>query len=150
MVPSAIVALESLPLTPNGKVDRQALPEPVFESDQAFVAPQGHVAETLAAIWCEVLGVAQVGQHDNFFDLGGHSLLLIRAHRLLQDRVNPAVPLVDLFKYPTLGALAQWLDHGPPAEDAADARAQERAQERRTQRAALLQRRRTPERERTS
>jgi len=143
MVPGAIAVLDALPLTPNGKVDRHALPEPVFDSDQAFVAPQGAVAETLAAIWREVLGVEQVGLHDNFFDRGGHSLLLVRAHRLLQERLDPAVQLVDLFKYPTLDALAQWLAQGPATHTAAADANDERARQRR---AALLQRRRPTER----
>ena len=142
MVPSAIMTLDALPLNPNGKVERKALPAPSFESEQAFVVPQGTVAETLAAIWCELLGVAKVGLNDNFFDLGGHSLLLIRAHRLLQDRLRADVQLIDLFKYPTLGSLAQWLEHGP-AGAAPAAAGDERA---RRQRAALLQRRQAAER----
>jgi acyl-CoA synthetase (AMP-forming)/AMP-acid ligase II/aryl carrier-like protein len=141
MVPSAIVALDALPLTPNGKVDRRALPEPVFEGDRAHLAPQGRIAETLAAIWCEVLGVERVGQHDNFFDLGGQSLLLIRVHQQVQQRLGVELPLVELFKHPTLAALAQRLERGStaPATAAVDDRA-------RQQRAALLQRRRATER----
>ena len=142
MVPSAIVAMHALPLTPNGKVDRRALPEPVFESDRAHIAPQGRAAETLAAIWCEVLGVARVGLHDNFFDLGGQSLLLIRVHQQVQQRLGVELPLVELFKHPTLAALAQRLERGsavPATTSAVDDRA-------RQQRAALLQRRRPTER----
>jgi aryl carrier-like protein len=143
MVPSAIVAMDALPLTPNGKVDRRALPEPVFESDRAHVAPQGRVAETLAGIWREVLGVARVGLHDNFFDLGGQSLLLIRVHRLVQERLDASVPLVELFKHPTLAALAQRLARGSTAPAPTTAAVDDRA---RQQRAALLQRRRPTER----
>jgi aryl carrier-like protein len=141
MVPSAIVALDALPLTPNGKVDRRALPEPVFEGDRAHLAPQGRIAETLAAIWCEVLGVERVGQHDNFFDLGGQSLLLIRVHQQVQQRLGVELPLGELVKHPTLAALAQRLERGStaPATAAVDDRA-------RQQRAALLQRRRATER----
>jgi amino acid adenylation domain-containing protein len=143
MVPSAIVAMDALPLTPNGKVDRRALPEPVFESDRAHVAPQGRVAETLAGIWREVLGVARVGLHDNFFDLGGQSLLLIRVHRLVQERLDASVPLVELFKHPTLAALAQRLARGSTAPAPTTTAVDDRA---RQQRAALLQRRRPTER----
>ena len=141
MLPSAIVAMDALPLTPNGKVDRRALPEPVFEGDRAHIAPQGRVAETLAAIWREVLGVARVGLHDNFFDLGGQSLLLIRVHQQVQLRLGVELPLVELFKHPTLAALAQRLERGSvaPATTTIDDRA-------RQQRAALLQRRRAIER----
>jgi amino acid adenylation domain-containing protein len=142
MVPSAIVALDALPLTPNGKVDRRALPEPMFEGDRAHLAPQGRIAETLAAIWREVLGVERVGQHDNFFDLGGQSLLLIRVHQQVQQRLGVELPLVELFRHPTLAALAQRLEQGlaaPATTTVIDDRA-------RQQRAALLQRRRATER----
>ena len=81
MIPAAYVELEALPLTPSGKLDRKALPAP---DDSAYArrtyeAPQGHVEQTLAQIWSEVLGVERVGRHDNFFELGGHSLLVVRA-----------------------------------------------------------------------
>jgi len=147
MVPGAIVVLDAMPLTPNGKLDRKALPEPVFESDRAYVAPAGALAETLAAVWREVLGVARVGLHDNFFDLGGHSLALVRVHRLLQDRLGAAaqsLQLVELFAHPTLDALAQRLGRGGAAASTPDpAAADDRTLRRR---AALQQRRRAPER----
>ncbi|HWT19362.1 MAG TPA: amino acid adenylation domain-containing protein, partial [Variovorax sp.] len=113
MVPRAFAVLEALPLNANGKVDRKALPEPALASGQAYEAPQGHVGQTVAAVWSEVLQVAQVGLHDNFFDLGGHSLLLIRAHRLLEARLHTAIPVVNLFKYPTVQSLVQWLEQAP-------------------------------------
>ncbi len=78
MVPSAFVVLEALPLTPNGKVDRKALPEPDAArtaAAEAYVPPRGPIEEALAAIWAELLGRDRVGVHDNFFDLGGHSLI---------------------------------------------------------------------------
>jgi len=145
MVPKAIVVLEALPLNANGKVERKALPEPEgLGRAAAYEAPQGHVARTLAAIWSEVLQVAQVGLHDNFFDLGGHSLLLIRAHRLLEDRLQVALPLVNLFKYPTVESLAQWIEQGgAQAASASSAAADDRALR---QRAAMLQRRKVAER----
>ncbi|QSI32382.1 amino acid adenylation domain-containing protein [Variovorax sp. RKNM96] len=145
MVPKAIVVLEALPLNANGKVERKALPEPEgLGCATAYEAPQGHVARTLAAIWSEVLQVEQVGLHDNFFDLGGHSLLLIRAHRLLEDRLQVALPLVNLFKYPTVESLAQWIEQGgAQAASASSAAADDRALR---QRAAMLQRRKVAER----
>ena len=145
MVPRAIITLPALPLNANGKVDRKALPEPEgLGRATAYEAPQGHVARTLAAIWSEVLKVEQVGLHDNFFDLGGHSLLLIRAHRLLEDRLQATFPLVSLFKYPTVESLAHWIEQGG-AQTAAAAAAggDERALR---QRAAMLQRRKAAER----
>ncbi|MBW8843344.1 MAG: non-ribosomal peptide synthetase, partial [Burkholderiales bacterium] len=77
MLPAAYVRLPALPLTPNGKLDRQALPEPDASAlgTSAYEPPQGPLEETLAALWCELLGLAQVGRHDDFFALGGHSLL---------------------------------------------------------------------------
>ncbi|MCD0244298.1 phosphopantetheine-binding protein, partial [Xanthomonas melonis] len=74
---AAYVHLEALPLTPNGKLDRKALPAPdgTAYAVQAYAPPQGEVEVLLAEIWRTVLGVEQVGRHDNFFQLGGHSLL---------------------------------------------------------------------------
>ncbi len=146
MVPRAIVVLDALPLNANGKVDRKALPEPHgLAGARAYEAPQGEVARTLAAIWSELLQVPQVGQHDNFFDLGGHSLLLIRAHRLLQDRLRIELPLVQLFKHPTVESLARAIEQGGGRAEAAAASAaiDERALR---QRAAMLQRRKAAER----
>ncbi len=145
MVPRALVVLDALPLNANGKVDRKALPEPEgLGRANTYEAPQGHVARTLAAIWSEVLQVGQVGLHDNFFDLGGHSLLLIHAHRLLEDRLQATFPLVNLFKYPTVELLARWIEQGgaqaaAPSAVGADDRALR-------QRAAMLQRRKAAER----
>ncbi|BEP53600.1 hypothetical protein GmRootV118_08440 [Variovorax sp. V118] len=147
MVPSALMVLDSFPLGANGKVDRRALPVPAVAGTPGYEAPHGDVAQTLAAIWAELLKVAQVGLHDNFFDLGGNSLLVIRMHRLVEDRLQPGLAVVDLFKYPTVGALARHIEQkgrGPAAAATDDAaQAKQRAQQ---QRAALLQRRRPTER----
>ena len=86
MVPSVIVLLDALPLNPNGKIDRKALPEPEFVSNNEYSVPEGEIEIQLAQIWCEVLGIEQVGRHDNFFELGGHSLLAVS----LINRVNKA------------------------------------------------------------
>ncbi len=115
MVPSAFVVLDAFPLTPNGKVDRRALPEPaVHRSGLAttFAAPEADTELRIAAVWREVLGLPEVGVHDNFFDLGGHSLHLIRVHEKLAQEVGRAVSMVDLFKYPTIRALAAHLEDG--------------------------------------
>jgi amino acid adenylation domain-containing protein len=112
MVPSAIVHLQALPLTPNGKVDRAALPAPAGErqTEQAFVAPRNELEQRIAAIWCEVLGVAQVGIDDNFFDLGGHSLLLVRLRARLEAELGVTLPMVKLFQHPTVAAVARSLE----------------------------------------
>ena len=80
MVPSAFVALEALPLTPNGKLDRQALPAPGATQHQAsgFVAPRDALEQQLVDIWQECLGVNPIGVTDDYFDIGGHSLLALR------------------------------------------------------------------------
>jgi acyl carrier protein len=112
MLPSAIVRLEVLPLTPNGKVDRKALPAPdgaAVETDGPFVAPRSELERLIAEVWRETLGVERVGVGDNFFNLGGHSLLLIRVNNRLRDTLRMELPVVELFKYPTVSALAEHL-----------------------------------------
>ena len=121
MVPSAFVFLETLPLTPNGKLDRGALPAPEARSqtDRALVPPRNDLEKQIAAIWAEVLHLDEVGVHDNFFDLGGHSLTLLRVHGKLRASVtNAEVRIVDLFEYPTVSALAAHLS-GTAEETAA-------------------------------
>ena len=107
MVPSVFAVLEALPLTPNGKVDRSALPPPKWHlPSAAYTAPRSPAEEVLAAIWCEVLGRDQVGIDDNFFDLGGHSLLLVRVHARLSARLGGPMPITALFQYPTIRSLS--------------------------------------------
>ncbi|HET9209115.1 MAG TPA: amino acid adenylation domain-containing protein, partial [Thermoanaerobaculia bacterium] len=106
MLPSAIVALPALPLTPNGKVDRKALPEPDSGPAPGFVAPRTAVEEVLAEIWAELLGIAHIGIHDNFFERGGHSLLAVLLMARIEKRLGTTLPLAALFSAPTLEALA--------------------------------------------
>ncbi|HET8843378.1 MAG TPA: amino acid adenylation domain-containing protein, partial [Ktedonobacteraceae bacterium] len=109
MVPSSFLTLPSLPLTPNGKVDRRALlalKAPPAEGMAAYQPPQTLLEQQIATIWQEVLGVERVGMHDNFFDLGGHSLLLTRVHQRLLEVVAQPLSLIDLFQYPTISALS--------------------------------------------
>jgi amino acid adenylation domain-containing protein len=130
MVPSAYVRLARLPLTPNGKVDRRALPAPLGQAaGAAYTAPRTEAEQIIAALWSEVLGVERVGVDDNFFDLGGHSLLLVRVSRGLQEAFGREIQVIDLFKYPTVQALAVFLSEGG-AEGTAVERSQQRAQER--------------------
>jgi amino acid adenylation domain-containing protein len=111
MVPSAYVALRAFPLTPNGKLDRQALPAPEDEAyaRHSYEPPQGRIEETLAAIWCEVLGLERVGRHDNFFELGGHSLLAVRMIARLREVMGLEPPLQAIFKTQTLTLFADLL-----------------------------------------
>ena len=143
MVPHAIVPVPVLPLTPNGKVDRAALPAPAFGVPSGTVAPAGDLETAIAAIWAEALGVPRVGRHDNFFDLGGHSLLLIKVHSRLAERLGLAVSMVDLFQHTTVSALAACAARGGgmPAATAGDVQA--RAQR---QRSHFLKRPTTAER----
>jgi amino acid adenylation domain-containing protein len=133
MVPGMFVFLEAIPLTPNGKLDRQALPAPQGgRPDLAaeYVSPRGAAEEAIAAVWREALGVARIGVHDNFFDLGGHSLLLIQIHERLRERLGRSVTILDLFKHPTVSALARHLGQEAAAARAEGTRAKERVEER--------------------
>ncbi|MEW5931874.1 MAG: non-ribosomal peptide synthetase, partial [Gemmatimonadota bacterium] len=106
MVPGALVVLESLPLTPNGKTDRRALPAPELPAEAEYVAPRSVVEETLCAIWAEVLQVERVGVEDNFFLVGGHSLLAMQVASRAQEAFGVPVSLRDLFETPTVAGLA--------------------------------------------
>ncbi len=127
MVPSAFVVLPALPLSPNGKVDLRALPAPERvrpELEAAYAAPKSELERIIAAVWLEALGVEKVGIHDNFFDLGGHSLLLAKVHARLREVLERDLSLVDLFKNPTVSSLAAALSR--PAAPARRAEAERR------------------------
>jgi len=132
MVPAHIVALEALPLTPNNKVDRTALPRPGDAAPTTVAAaPRDGLEAQIAAVWREVLGTPAVGVDDNFFDVGGHSLLAVQVHRRLQAVVGPRLSLTDLFRFPTIRALAGYLSQNgeiSSVQDQAAARAQARQQ----------------------
>lgn len=108
MTPSAFVALGKLPLTPNGKVDRRALPAPGVARIEAATpaAPASDVEDAIAAIWRQRLGVEKIGRHDNFFDLGGHSLLIVQVQAQIRSQLGVDLPVIKLFQYPTLATLA--------------------------------------------
>jgi acyl carrier protein len=124
MVPSVIVLLEQIPLTPNGKVDRGALPAPDPSGalvTTRFVAPRTDLERTIAAIWQEVLGRDKVGINDNFFDLGGHSLLLVKVYGQLRAEAGVEIPLLKLFEYPSVSSLAAFLSGETQEEEPARA-----------------------------
>ncbi|MEU7986293.1 amino acid adenylation domain-containing protein [Streptosporangium canum] len=111
MVPSAIVVLDELPLTPLGKVDRARLPVPEAAPAAERVAPSTPTEVRIAAVWADVLGVADVGVDDDFFTLGGDSFRAVRAVR----EIDPALRVIDLFTRPTVRELAAHLDGGAEA-----------------------------------
>ena len=114
MIPGHFVPQSSFALTPNRKVDRKALPAPSTAAT-AFVAPASDVEGQLAAIWKRVLGVDKVRAKDNFFALGGHSLLAVQLHREIRDQLGTTkLSITDIFRFPTLQALATHLDGAPP------------------------------------
>ncbi|MEO6191566.1 MAG: amino acid adenylation domain-containing protein [Thermoanaerobaculia bacterium] len=122
MVPSAFVFLPALPLSPNGKVDARALPAPERvrpELEAAYAAPKSELERIIATVWQEALAVGTVGIHDNFFDLGGHSLLLARVHARLREVLGRDISLVELFKNPTVSSLAAALSAPAAAPEAA-------------------------------
>ena len=130
MVPSTFVLLDALPLTPNGKINRKALPAPDRtrqESAAAYTAPQNEVERVIASVWGELLNLDQVGTHDNFFDLGANSLLMVQANGKLRRALETSVSLVDMFRFPTVSLLAKHLSQGSDGDPALQ-QGQDRAQ----------------------
>jgi amino acid adenylation domain-containing protein len=114
MVPAVFVMLPELPLTPNGKVDRKVLPAPA-PPERPVEEARNEVERAVAGIWCEVLDVPWVGSEANFFDLGGHSMLLPRVQARLRDQMGREVSLVELLTHTTVRALARHLEPGEAA-----------------------------------
>ncbi|MBN2003126.1 MAG: amino acid adenylation domain-containing protein [Anaerolineae bacterium] len=142
MIPSAFVPLAAFPLTTSGKVDRRALP-PVENGAGAIGAtalPQTALEKQIAAIWRQVLQIERVGLTDNFFDLGGHSLLVAKVHtQLLQAGLAETLTMVELFQYPTVQALARYLSREQP--EALGTTVTERVETRQTRQQAMQQQR---------
>ena len=122
MLPSQFVLLDKIPTGANGKVDRKALPAPRdsrLALRASYAVPQTPLEQTIAEVWREFLVLDAVGVNDIFFELGGHSLLLVLVHETLQQRLEREIPIADLFKFPTVRALAQHLSSNfPKNEDA--------------------------------
>jgi amino acid adenylation domain-containing protein len=135
MVPSVYMPVETFPLTPHGKVDYAALPAPtvgsVVDAESADDKISTNLEEQVAAVWREVLGAEHVGLEDNFFDIGGTSLLLVSVHAKLQALLNRKISVADLFGYTTVRALAERLGDGQgksPSGTSAQAQNQDRVQ----------------------
>jgi acyl carrier protein len=153
MLPTAWVELAVLPKTPNAKIDRKALPAPedvAVAPRRAAQPPENDLEKQIASIWRDVLASPEIGRDENFFDLGGHSLLTVQVQGRLKRQLNRQVALTDLFRFPTVRTLAQFLaiDVGEQEKTQAaaldsqtDARAKAR-QEGADRRALLMNRRR--------
>jgi acyl transferase domain-containing protein/acyl-CoA synthetase (AMP-forming)/AMP-acid ligase II len=128
--------LPELPITADGDIDRGRLPveDRSGAAGDAYVAPGTPTEQTIAAIWQDILEVGQVSLHGNFFQLGGHSLLLVQMHERLRDAFDAPITLVELFKYPTVSTLAQFLDGGGEASSTAASQGREQAERRRARR----------------
>ncbi|WP_332855380.1 non-ribosomal peptide synthetase/type I polyketide synthase [Duganella sp. S19_KUP01_CR8] len=110
MVPAAFQFLDAWPMTPNGKIDRRALPAPAGRSADAGIAPpRDQLEQQIAAIWQAVLNLTAVGIDDSFFDVGGHSMSIVEVEVLLEEKLGLTVPTMDLFRFPTIRALANHL-----------------------------------------
>jgi acyl-coenzyme A synthetase/AMP-(fatty) acid ligase len=146
MVPSVFVVVDALPLSPAGKVDRRALAARPIErpvATSSYKPPSDELERQVAEIWQEVLGLERVGVADNFFDLGGHSLALVQVQRKIRHRLSREVSVVDLFRTPTISALARSLSTETDAGAAASAEAAQLGDERAQRRRALRDRRRS-------
>jgi amino acid adenylation domain-containing protein len=119
MVPTAFVFLEALPLTHNGKVNRHflTLPEDSSTHNDLYVEPQTELERIIASTWQTVLGLKKVGTNDNFFDLGGHSLLISQVNTQLREQLQRDISVVEMFQYPTISLLAQHLSKEQQEQD---------------------------------
>ena len=109
MIPSSFVLLDDWPLTPGGKIDLKALPAPDIARSHGrgtTIAPRTPVEQMLASIWSELLGLARIGIHDNFFESGGHSLLATQLISRVRERFQVDVALRQLFERPTIESFA--------------------------------------------
>jgi len=112
MIPAHFEFLDALPMTPNRKIDRKALPPPGSGATAAVEPAQGETEERLAAIWCELLRVGQVGRNDSFFDLGGHSLLVARLLVRIEREWGRRLGMAEFFRSATLRRLGAAIDGG--------------------------------------
>lgn len=115
MMPSGFVILDQLPVTVNGKIDRKALllmSAGQRTASSSYAPARNRMEEVVAAIWQEVLGLRKAGIHDNFFDLGGHSLAMVQVRSKVRDVLKQEVPMVELFRNPTIAMLSRYLQDG--------------------------------------
>ena len=122
MLPAALVEIEKLPLTSSGKINRRGLPAPDDsrpELETGYAIPRNPIEQQLVSIWSQVLGIQEIGIHDNFFALGGHSLLAVRLFAHIEKLFGRSLPLAMLFQHGTIGQLAELLVESRPDSDIA-------------------------------
>lgn len=115
MIPSYFVIMDAFPMTPNGKIDRRSMPLPQKSLQVTKLnnqGPQNNTEKEIAQIWQEVLGTDTVGIQDNFFDLGGHSLLLTKVRSCIYEKIGKDIPIMELFNYPTVRSLSNFINNG--------------------------------------
>jgi amino acid adenylation domain-containing protein len=129
MIPAAFVYLEKIPLTPTGKIDRKALPAPEMKSSVQYVAPNTGMEKAIADVWKKVLKKEKIGVNDNFFDIGGNSLNMMKVKNELKEIIGTDFPVVTLFTYTTVSSMARFLkqeNRGPELPEREEKRAQTR------------------------
>ena len=133
--------LEEMPLTPSGKVNYRALPAPEINRQEGVhgAEPESTAEKNIARIWRQLLKLDAVYLDDNFFDLGGHSLLIVQVSRDLTKSLGREIPVVDLFRYPTIAALAEFI--GAPKLAAPRERTRDRASRQRASMGAIRRKR---------
>ncbi len=114
MIPTYFVQIENLPLTTNGKLDHKALPNAEIKKEENYVAPATEVEEQLVGIWSEVLEVEKekIGIHDNFFEIGGHSLKVIKMNKMINEAFDAQISVANIFRLNTIKAMADFILNG--------------------------------------
>ncbi len=113
MVPSVFAEIEAFPLTPAGKVDRRSLPSPVADRpslEECFAAPETQMEQEIAELWRNLLGLDEIGIHDDFFNLGGDSLLVVHFVSQARERLGVEIRVGRVFESPTVEALAEHVE----------------------------------------
>ncbi len=135
MVPSAFMKMDDFPLTQNKKIDRRSFPDPFLKQNldrKDIVKPKNDIERIIAEAWATVLDLKQISIHDNFFEIGGHSLMMVKLHAHLEDKLNTTFSVVELFQYPTIATQAKFLSSSKK-ENMATQNAQMRAVRQRNQ-----------------
>jgi len=122
MVPTVYTFIDELPLSSNGKVDRRQLPTPQISdvAHTSMMMARNETEKQLAKIWKNVLKIDSVGIHDNFFDLGGHSLLMMQVYQQLMECHDDKISMMELFRHPSIAQLSQHLDQLPDKDQSKD------------------------------